>query len=295
MNGAARCLAEEYGEGGPDRETTARTIMKTKIIILLLLLLLLVPTVVRGSDYIISEGDTLNISVWGNKELSAIVKVRPDGKISLPALGEVHAADLTPLKLQNLLTEKMKSLVKNPLITVTIDQVSNNKVYIFGGGVKATVFDLTRRTTLLQLLCVLGDLTNADIHEAYVLRNSEKIKKDFYRLFVKGRAEEDIVMNPDDVVFIPALIDSNIYVIGAVNTPKPITYREGMTVMEAILQAGGFTKYARENATEVLRKDSSGRQVTIPVKLKRLMNDGDLNQNLALKPGDYIVVSEGLF
>jgi polysaccharide export outer membrane protein len=267
--------------------------MKTKIIIFLFLVLL--PSVVRGGDYIISEGDTLNISVWGNKELSAIVKVRPDGKISLPALGEVHAADLTPLKLQNLLTEKMKSLVKNPLITVTIDQISNNKVYIFGGGVKATVFDLTRRTTLLQLLCVLGDLTNADIHEAYVLRNGDKIKKDFYRLFVKGRAEEDLAMNPNDVVFIPAVIDNNIYVIGAVNTPKPITYREGMTVMEAILQAGGFTKYARENATEVLRKDGSGKQVTIPVKLKRLIADGDLNQNLALKPGDYIVVSEGLF
>lgn len=267
--------------------------MKTKIIILLFLVL--APLIVRGGDYIISEGDTLNISVWGNKELSAIVKVRPDGKISLPALGEVHAADLTPLKLQNQLTERMKSLVKNPVITVTIDQVSNNKVYIFGGGVKATVIDLTRRTTLLQLLCVLGDLTNADIHEAYVLRNGEKVKKDFYRLFAKGRAEEDIVMNSDDVVFIPAVSDSNIYVIGAVNNPKPITYRDGMTVMEAILQAGGFTKYARENATEVLRKDSSGRQVTIPVKLKRLMNDGDLNQNLALKPGDYIVVSEGLF
>ncbi len=132
--------------------------MKTKIIILLFLVL--VPLAARGGDYIISEGDMLNISVWGNKELSAIVKVRPDGKISLPALGEVHAADLTPLKLQNLLTERMKSLVKNPLITVTIDQVSNNKVYIFGGGVKATVFDLTRRTTLLQLLCVLGDLSN---------------------------------------------------------------------------------------------------------------------------------------
>jgi polysaccharide export outer membrane protein len=171
-------------------------IMKTKIVILLFLVL--VPLVVwgAGGDYIISEGDTLNISVWGNKELSAIVKVRPDGKISLPALGEMHAADLTPLKLQHQLTDKMKSLVKNPLITVTIEESNNNKVYLFGGGVKATVFDLTRRTTLLQLLCVLGDLNNADLREAYVLRNGEKIKKDFYRLFVKGRAEEDIVMIP---------------------------------------------------------------------------------------------------
>jgi len=266
-----------------------------KMIIIIVLSLMLMPSIVPGSDYIISEGDTLNISVWGNKELSAIVKVRPDGKISVPALGEVHAADLTPMKLQDLLTEKMKTLVKNPLITVSIDQISNNKVYIFGGGVKATVFDLTRRTTLLQLLCVLGDLNNADLHEAYVLRNGEKIKRDFYRLFVKGRTEEDLAMNPNDVVFFPAVTDNNIYVIGAVNTPKPITYREGMTVMEAILQAGGFTKYARENATEVLRKDNSGKQVSIPVKLKRLIADGDLNQNLALKPGDYIVVSEGLF
>jgi polysaccharide biosynthesis/export protein len=269
--------------------------MIMKMITPIVLILVLMPSFVRGGDYIISEGDTLNISVWGNKELSAIVKVRPDGKISVPALGEVYAADMTPMKLQGLITDKMKGLVKNPLISVTVDQISNNKVYIFGGGVKATVFDLTRRTTLLQLLCVLGDLNNADLHEAYVLRNGERIKADFHRLFVKGRTEEDQVMNPNDVVFIPAVTDSNIYVIGAVNTPKPITYREGMTVMEAILQAGGFTKYARENATEVLRKDHNGKQIIIPVKLKRLIADGDLNQNLALKPGDYIVVSEGLF
>jgi polysaccharide export outer membrane protein len=65
--------------------------------------------------------------------------------------------------------------------------------------------------------------------------------------------------------------------------------------MEAILEAGGFTRFANPNDTTIYRKDENRREITIPVKLKRLANDGDLKQNEKLKPGDYIVVKESLF
>jgi polysaccharide biosynthesis/export protein len=269
--------------------------MSRKLCLLLPALLLLVPLAVKAGDYVIGEGDTLQISVWGEKELSQAVKVRPDGKITLSALGDVTAANTTAKGLQTILTAKLKGIVKNPIVTVSVTDITNNKVYIFGGGVKSGVYALAQRTTLLQLLCQTEDARKADLKRAYVLRGSQKIKNDFSKLFIQGDTVEDIEIEPNDVIFIPTNMDKNVYVVGAVNMPKFIEYREGLTVMEAILEAGGFTKFASPNDTIIYRKGDDQKEIAIAVKIKRLINGGELQQNAKLKPGDYVVVKEGIF
>jgi polysaccharide export outer membrane protein len=258
------------------------------------LFLLLVPALAVGSDYVIGDGDGLTISVWGVQDLSLSAKVRPDGKITIPALGEVRAAGLTPVKLQDKLTEKLKNLVKNPVVTVIVSEITNNKVFVFGGGVKPGVYNLLRKTTLLELLCEVSEVKEADLRRAYVLRDGKKIKEDFYDLFVEGDVSGDIAIEPNDVIFLPALLERNIYIVGAVNKPQAVEYREGMTAMEALLSAEGFTKFAKLNSTVIFRKEG-GKEIEIKVKVKDLIDDGDLSQNVLLKPGDYIVVSEGIF
>jgi polysaccharide export outer membrane protein len=264
----------------------------------------------RAGEYVIGEGDTLQISVWGEKDMSMQVKVRPDGMITLPALGEVSAAMRSPNELQKELTRKMSNLVKNPIVTVIVSEVTNNKVYVFGGGVRPGVYSLTQRTTLLQLLCQIGQqqsgsgaelapgekgtLQTADLENAYIVRNGETIKQNFSALFLKGKISDDVVLTPNDAIYIPAVRDRNVYVMGAVVKPKSIPYRDGLTVVEAILDAGGFTKFARQNGTVIYRKNGDA-EITIPVKVKDLINDGDLRQNTRLQPGDYVIVSESLF
>jgi polysaccharide export outer membrane protein len=260
-----------------------------------LMVLLLAPFAVYGGEYLIGEGDTILVSVWGEKDLSLTVKVRPDGKITLPAVGDVAASNMTAKALQTVLTGKLKGIVKNPVVTVTVTEITNNKVYIFGGGVKAGVYSLAQRTTLLQLLCQIEDAKKADLKRAYVQRDGKAVKTDFSKLFIQGDTTEDIAIEPNDVIFIPTNMDKNVYVMGAVITPKFIEFREGLTVMEAILEAGGFTKYASPNDTIIYRKGEDQKEVAIPVKIKKLTNDGDLKQNTKLKPGDYVVVKEGMF
>ena len=283
----------------------------------LALVLALTPRVMAG-DYLIGEGDMLMISVWGEKELSQAVKVRPDGKITLPALGEIMAANMTPNELKNELTKHLRGIVKNAVVTVIVSEVTNNKVYVFGGGVSSGVYSLTQRTTLLQLLCQIGqqkpvpgttpappgspvnaqeNTQIADWRNAYVIRNGQKIKLNFYDLFINGKMSDDIVIEPNDAIFIPAFRDRNVYVMGAVTTPKSIAYRDGLTVVEALLEAGGFTKFAQQNNTVIYRKSEKGdkKDLAIPVRVKDLINDGDLRQNTRLLPGDYVVVHESLF
>ena len=265
--------------------------MKTLVACLVLLLSF---NHAEAKDYVIGEGDGLDISVWGVKDLSTQVRVRPDGKITMPALGDVTASGLTPLELQNALAAKLQNLVKKPIVTVSVREITNSKVYIFGGGVKSGVYDLTRRTTLLQLLCSIGEIKVADLRRAYLQRGDTKIKEDFHRLYILGDMKDDIPLEPNDSLFIPQLYDKSVYVLGAVNAPKAIEYREGMKVMEAILEAGGFTKFADQNGVTIRRKNNK-REEVVTVRAKALMYDGDLKQNVALNPGDYVVVKESLF
>lgn len=265
-----------------------------KIILLAAFLIFIAHVPAKAGDYVIGDGDTLVISVWGVKELSTPVKVRPDGKITIPAIGDVMATGYTPAELQELLTDKLKTIVKNPTVNVIVDGINNSKVYVFGGGVKPGVVDLNKRTTLLQLLCQISETKGADLKRAYVLRKGIKVKEDFHDLFITGKTSEDMVIEPNDVIFMPALLERSVYVVGAVNTPKFIEYREGLTVMEAILEAGGFTKFASQNGVTVFRK-SGDKRSSIPVRAEDLTKKGDLSQNLPLNPGDYVVVKEGLF
>jgi polysaccharide export outer membrane protein len=200
--------------------------------------------------------------------------------------------------------------VKNPIVTVTVKEITNSKVYIFGGGISSGVYDLNRRTTLLQLLCQIGNVAAddgkgggstagksakvADFHKAYVMRGGKKIKEDFYKLFVNGETSDDMIIESGDAVFIPQALDKNVYVLGAVNAPRSIEYREGMRVMEAILESGGFTKYADQDDIVVRRKEGTDGK-TLSVKAKKLFKEGDLTQNITLMPGDYILVRESFF
>jgi polysaccharide export outer membrane protein len=297
--------------------TLSGVVMKLRLAIVSCIIMLFSSLAVAG-DYIIGEGDGLDVSVWGVKELNFSVKVRPDGKITVPGLGDVTASGFTPKALQADLANKLRELVKNPIVTVTVREITNSKVYIFGGGVQSRVFDLNGRTTLLQLLCTIGNITAgdgkgggsnvgsnegsnvgngtkvADYHKAYVLRDGKKIKEDFYKLFIIGDTSEDILLQSNDAIFIPQAFDKNVYVLGAVTNPRHIEYREGMTVMEAILESGGFTKFAKQNSITIRRKEGN-KETSIEVKAKDLISDGDLKQNVKLKPGDYIVVKEGMF
>lgn len=269
--------------------------MKRLFLILLgAALLFAIPVLAQAGDYVVGEGDSLDISVWGVKDLNFSVKVRPDGKITVPGLGEVVASGSTPSALQTHLAGRLKELVKNPIVTVTVREITNSKVYIFGGGVKASVYELSRRTSLLQLLCILSELKGADLQRAYLMRNGKKIKTDLKPLFIAGKMEEDLLLESGDALFLPVAEDKSVYVLGAVNVPKAIEFREGLKVMEAILESGGFTKFADQNDVTVRRKKGE-EALSFEVKAKRLFKDGDLSQNIELKAGDYVIVKEGFF
>ncbi len=268
--------------------------MRVKSVCLSMFLIVLLAAAAAGAeDYVIGAGDKLNIAVWGEADLSLQAAVRPDGKVTMPGIGDVVAEGKTPMQLQSEIASKLSRLIKDPIVTVTLIDVVNSRAYVVGGGVKPAVYDLKQKTTLLQLMSTI-DVTAADLRNSYVLRNGQKVKTDFYELYNSGAVNMDIPIENGDMVFFPGLKERFIYVLGAVNTPKQIPYRDGITVLDVILECGGFNKFADENDTKIVRRKGDQTE-TIKVKGKNLIQGKDLSQNQLLQQGDYVIVEESFF
>jgi polysaccharide export outer membrane protein len=254
----------------------------------------LLPTHALSGDYVIGDGDTLSISVWGVSELSVSSTVRPDGKITLPAVGDVLATGLTPVELSRDLAKVLDSYVKKPIVTVAVSGITNNRIYISGGGVPSHVVNLTGRTTLFKFLCSLPGAENTDLKLARLVRDDKKLEIDFYALFIDGDMTKDVELQSEDILYLPTNEKNKIYVVGAVNAPNFLIYREGLRILDAILECGGFSKFAKESAVLILRS-IDGEDTRIKINVEDLVSDGDLAQNVELARGDYVLVQEGIF
>ncbi|MEW6109830.1 MAG: polysaccharide biosynthesis/export family protein [Nitrospirota bacterium] len=265
-----------------------------------------------NEGYVIGDEDMLQISVWGNSELTVHIPVRPDGMISVPLIGDVKASGLTPHELKKILEKEFSNFVKAPTVSVIVTAVNSFKVYVFGGGIGAGMtggasatatsgstnssgmITLRSNTSLMQLLAQLGSLGNADLNSSYVLRDGKRLNVDFFKLMIAGDITQDIQLRPKDIIFIPDNFEKRIKVVGAVRTPGVIPFKEGMTALDAILNSGGFTEFAKQNDVVIVRKKGS-EVSSIEAKLKDVIKDGDITKDVILKPGDMVIVKTGIF
>ncbi len=264
--------------------------MRLKVIAITMVLFSWFAGYAAAGDYVVGQGDVLEVAVWGIPEMSRSVSVRPDGKITLPAIGDIVAINKTPTELSQFITEKMKEYVKQPNVTVSVSQIRNNRIYITGGGV-SRVYDMIKETTLLKLMSELGDFSTADLRRAYLSRDGKIIDTDFYALYDDGDLSQDIKLQAEDIIFIPSNKLNLVYVLGAVNNPQNLHYYEGMKVLDAILACGGFTEFAKVNAIYVIDKNKQKKKID----MKQVTRGKDIGANVALKPGDYVIVEESLF
>ena len=169
----------------------------------------------QDDNYVIGPGDTIQVFVWRNPELSVSVPVRPDGKVSTPLVEDIVAVGKTPSQLARDMEARLAEYIRSPQVNI-------------------------------------------------------------------------IVSNPVSRL-------SQVQVIGQVGKPGAVPYREGMTVLDVILEAGGLTEFAAGNRTKLLRKEESGETREIRIKLESLLKKGKIDENVDVQPGDLLLVPESLF
>jgi polysaccharide export outer membrane protein len=167
-------------------------------------------------DYRIGVDDRLQITVWRNPELTVTVPVRPDGKISVPLIGDVQAGGNAPSQVAAIIKDKLSAFIREPNVAV---------------------------------------------------------------ILIELRSHEFL---------------SRVRVTGAVRTPRSMPYRQGMTVLDAVLEAGGVNDFASPNRTKLYRKERTKTEV-IDIDLNDILTKGKLVTNVELRPGDVVTVPERLF
>ena len=162
--------------------------------------------VAADSDtYVIGPEDVINIYVWKEESLTKTVPVRIDGKISLPLVDDIQAAGLTPLKLKDVITEKLKSYVEDPTVTVTVIEANSYAIYVSGEVKNPGVLRIRSETTLLKTIIAVGGFTEwANKRKILIITKENGKEKRIianYNKIVDGDVP-DIVINRGDTIIV---------------------------------------------------------------------------------------------
>ncbi len=164
---------------------------------------------IDSKSYVIGENDMLGIDVWKEKEISREIPVRPDGKISLPLIGEIQAAGLTPLQLQDNITQDLKAYIDNPEVTVIVDDPRSHQFNIVGQVVRPGTYPLSESMTVLDAIAEAGGFRDfAKETKVYVLRPSPggvRVRIPFnYKKVIRGAdLQQNVSLKPGDTIVVP--------------------------------------------------------------------------------------------
>jgi polysaccharide biosynthesis/export protein len=158
--------------------------------------------------YVIGVEDLLAISFWRDKDLSAEVVVRPDGRISLPLLNDVQAAGLTPEELRNRVQELARALVEDPTPTVVVKEIHSRQAFITGNVQKPGAYPLNTPITVMQLIATAGGLREFVAGKNIVVLRRDAgrdVRLSFdYQAVMKGRhLQQNVELRPGDTVIVP--------------------------------------------------------------------------------------------
>ncbi len=162
----------------------------------------------QSPDYALNAGDTLDIAVWKEPDLTKSVIVRPDGKFSFPMVGEVTAAGRSVAHIEAELATRLKPYMPEPVVSVAVKNLDGCKIYVIGQVGKAGAFVMNPRINVLQALSLAGGMTPfAALNDIVVLRGtgaSQQALPFRYGEVIKGHnLSQNLMLEAGDVVIVP--------------------------------------------------------------------------------------------
>jgi len=240
--------------------------------------------------YLVGPGDVLNIEVWREPEISRDVIVSNKGEIKLPPVRKTRVVGMTIPKMEEKLTEELSKYVIDPIVFVTIKEYNSHRVIALG-KITSGMYILKRKTTLVEFLGQIGGPTeNSDIfHIKLIKKDGRVLNFDLNELFNNPDKKDEVLVSGGDILYVPPLEMNKVYVLGEVNSPKVLNIKGKMTLIDAITEAGGYTRDAVTKSVLVIRGEL-GSQRGIRVNLNRILKKADIGQNIELMPGDIVYV-----
>jgi polysaccharide biosynthesis/export protein len=237
----------------------------------------------------LGPGDTVNIQVYGQPDMSSTVYVADDGSLSVPLAGAVPVAGLSPAQASAKIEAALRDrkILVDPHVTLTVTQTRSQRVSVLGQVGTPGRYPIESNTSILDLLAQAGGVSATGSDIVYVIRQGADGKEIRYPVDLKGLTSGSgavpvIALKGGDSVFVPKAEQFSIY--GEVTTPGRYRVEPNMTVIEAIAKAGGITLRGSSRRVEIKRKLPNGNYSNVKAKF------GDLVQ-----PDDVIQVKESIF
>jgi polysaccharide export outer membrane protein len=225
-------------------------------------------------EYLLGEGDLLNISVFEAEELETKVRVSSRGFITLPLIETVTVKGLTAIEAE----EKIEALyrqrfIKDPHVSIFVEEHVSQRITLVGQFKNPGTYDYPAKQRLLDVIALGGGL-NERAGQVVQIRKSRAVKGqpdtfmvDLDQLLTKGNVQLNIEINGGDVIFIPEA--GVFFVDGAVKRPGSYAIKHHTTVQEALVEAGGFETWAIKDNLKLVRVAENGDREIIDIDLKQ--------------------------
>jgi len=266
------------------------------------------------SDYRIGPDDLIDISVFEVPELSRTVRVSSSGEISLPLIGTVRAAGLSPVAMEQVLTARLKqTYVKDPQVSVFVKEFKSDPVSVVGAVKMPGLYQIQTRKSLIEVLALAQGFAEGPTRQAgrsiIVTRKDASsptsgpqkssgtsgseaslpvIEIPIKSLLETGDPKWNVPIYPGDVIKVVQA--GTVYVAGSVTRPGsfPLTDFDNITVIQALAMAGGTTKAASRKNAVIIRRDAAGARVEQKIDLGRVLKGVDADSSLG--PNDILFV-----
>ena len=253
-----------------------------------------------GNGYRVGPGDVLHIAVYGHGDLDQTLAVQPDGSVVFPLIGSVPAGGATTGEVERQISTRLaKGLIRDAHVSVTVQQYRSKLVFVVGEVSRPGAYPLAGETRIVEILARAGPLTKDASSDILVVRPTEQVERPVLPAQVKvrdeqragghglpagqvlrvdvraiqaGRLDENLVLEPNDTVFVP--LAEQVFVTGEVRSPGAVPFRRGITARQAVALAGGFSDDASTGSVHVVM-DVIGTSRTLKVRLDERLQAGD--------------------
>lgn len=202
-----------------------------------------------GDLFTLGPGDQLQIEMTGNVSSRTQVQVGPDGKIYFNVLPGLDVWGLTLAQTKALLEKHLSKYFNAPQVELSLRSVGSKYVWLLGRLNRPGVYPISGPMTLLESLALAGGTARsasqvsseelADLRHSFIVRQGRFLPVDFYRLLHDGDTSENIYLEPNDFVYVPSALNQEVYILGAVRSPRAMAYVDGMTLVTAISGSTG--------------------------------------------------------
>jgi polysaccharide export outer membrane protein len=271
--------------------------MKTAVTVIMIAAgLATAPRLSAQTEYAVGPQDILTITVYDHADLSGKYTIEADGGFTFPLIGRIKAGGLTlPVVEDSLKKALADGYLKNPQVSVTMDEYRSQRVFVMGEVRAPGAYQLTGDMTIIEALAKAGGTTQSAAEDVQIVRPTHKssagpimpgegestVLKVNTREIQAGQLSQNLVLKDGDTIVVGKA--QAVYVFGQVRAPGAYPIERGTTVLQALSLAGGVTDRGSTGRIKVVRA-TEGKKVEVKVKLTDIV-----------QPGDTLIVAERFF